>query len=135
MKIAIPIWNGSVSSVLDFAQQILLVDAEGQQETGRSQVQLSQKSIQQQACLLVDMGVDVLICGAVSRPLATMLTASKIEVIPFVSGPVEEVLGAYFNKGLFEPQFLQPGCLPGDRKGFGHGRRGCRKQGEHGKKK
>lgn len=130
MKIAIPVWNGFVSSVFDFAHQLLLVDVEGQTERSRSQIQLGQESAPQRVARLVDLGVDTLICGAISRPLASMLMASNIELIPFVSGPVDEVLNTYINGRLAEPRFLQPGCLPGARKrfcrgrGFGRGPRG-----------
>ena len=129
MKIAIPIWNGCVSSVLDFAHQLLVVDAEDKKETSRSQIQLNQQAIQQRASRLVELNVNVLICGGISWPLASMLMASNIEVIPFVTGTVDEVLNAYFNNQLTEPQFLQPGCEPGARKGFGRRQRGCRWRG------
>ena len=120
MKIAIPIWNGVVSSVFDFAHQLLVVDVEGQQETNRSQIQLEQQAIPQRVNQLFGLGVDVIICGAISCPLAAMLTASNVEVIPFVSGSVDQVLEAYLDNRLVEPQFLQPGCGPGTRKRFRH---------------
>ena len=125
MKIAIPIWNGDVSSVFDFAHRLLVVDVEGQQETNRSEIQLERQGGPQRVSQLVGLGIDVLICGAVSRPLVSMLTASNIEVIPFVSGPVDEVINAYINGRLAERRFLQPGCLPDARKRFcrGHRRR------------
>ena len=118
MKIAISIWNGFVSNVFDFADQLLVVDVEDQGEVGRSEFQLKQQAIQQRTSQLTKLNVDVLICGGISQSLASMLTASNIEVIPFVTGPVDEVLNAYFNNQLGEPQFLQPGCQVGARKRF-----------------
>jgi len=130
MRIAIPIWNGFVSNVFDFAGELVVVDAKDRKETGRSHIQLGQQAMQQRAGELVRHHVDVLVCGGISGPLAVMLRASNIEVIPFVTGPVEEVLIAYFNDQLTRPQFLQPGCEIGDRERFcrrraGHPRR-CR---------
>ncbi|MDH4239788.1 MAG: dinitrogenase iron-molybdenum cofactor biosynthesis protein [Phycisphaerae bacterium] len=121
MKIAIPVWNGFVSSVFDFAHSLLIVDVEGKQERRRSQIQLEQQAIPQRVNQLVSSGIDVIICGAISRPLAETLTVSNIKVIPFVSGSVDEVLEAYLGNRLAEPQFLQPGCWPGVRKRFGCG--------------
>lgn len=118
MKIAIPIWNGVVSNVFDFADQLLVVDVEDKVEVGRSEFQLGQQVIQQRSNLLTKLNIDVLICGGISQSLASMLEASNIEVIPFVSGPVDEVLNAYFNNQLGEPQFLQPGSQVGARKRF-----------------
>ena len=131
MKIAIPIRNRFVSSVFDFAHQLLVIDVEDKKEICRSQIQLNQKAIQQRASRLVELNVNVLICGGISGPLASMLMASNIEVIPFVTGTVDEVLNAYFDDYLTEPQFLQPGCGLDDRKGFGRcgqSRRRCRRQ-------
>lgn len=129
MKIAIPVWNGFVSNVFDFAHQLLVIDAEDKKETGRSQIQLDQQSIQQRASRLVELNVNVLICGGISRPLASMLMSSDIELVPFVTGTVDEVLNAYFNDRLSDPQFLQPGCAPDARKGFGCGLRSCQWRG------
>lgn len=119
MRIAIPIWNDSVSSVFDFAHELAVIDAEGQQEVSRSQIELRAQPMQQRVQELLGLGVHVLICGAISQPLASMLATSNIEVIPFVSGILDQVLDAYFNGRLSEPQFLQPGCRPGARKRFG----------------
>ena len=61
------------------------------------------------------LGVSVLICGAISRSLAERLANSGIELIPFVSGPVEEVLAAYFTGELDSGAFLLPGSTDQDR--------------------
>ena len=121
MKIAIPVWNGFVSSVFDFAHYLLVVDIEGKQEINRWQIPLEQQAIPQRVNQLVNSGIEVIICGAISRPLAATLKASNVEVIPFVTGAVDKVLEAYLDKRLAEPQFLQPGCWPGARKRFGRG--------------
>ncbi len=121
MKIAIPVWNGFVSSVFDFAHYLLVVDVKGKQEINRWQIQLAQQVIPQRVNQLISSGIEVIICGAISRPLAATLKASNIKIIPFVSGSVDEVLEAYLDNRLAEPQFLQPGCWPGARKRFGCG--------------
>jgi len=123
MKIAIPIWNGFISSVFDFAHRLLLVDIENGREVNRSEVDLKAESLPQRAGNLKNLGVDVLICGAISRALANMVTASGIEVLPYVTGGVDNVLQAYLAGQLVQPQFTMPGCWAGARKGFG---RRCR---------
>lgn len=121
MKIAIPVWNGLVSSVFDFAGLLIVVDIDGKRQISRSQIQLEQQDIPQRVNKLAGEGIEVVICGAISRPLASALSACNIEVIPFVSGSVDEVLEAYLDNRLAEPRFLQPGCWPGARKRFGCG--------------
>ncbi len=129
MKIAIPVWNDFVSSAFDFAHRLLLVDIENGKEVNRSEVDLKAESLPQRAGSLKNLGVDVLICGAVSRALADMIAASGIQVLPFVTGRVSEVLQAYITGQLVQPQFAMPGFWPGARKGFRGWRRGCRWRG------
>ena len=129
MKIAIPIYNDSVSNAFDFATRLLLVDIENGKEANRSEVALKSQSLPQRLGQLKSLEVDVLVCGAISRVLANMITASGIQLLPYVTGRVNDVLQAYLNGQLVQPQFTMPGCWPGARKGFGRRRRGCRWQG------
>jgi predicted Fe-Mo cluster-binding NifX family protein len=129
MKIAIPVWNGFVSSVFDFAHKLLLVDIDNGNEINRSEVTLIPESIPKKAGRLKSLGVDVLICGAISRPLMYMLTGSGIEVLSYVTGRVDELLQAYITGQLGQPQFILPGFWPGARKGFRGRRRGRRWRG------
>ena len=111
MRVAIPIWIDQVCNVLDFAQQMLLVELEDGHEVGRREVALSDDpTALVQGQQLLRLRAQVLICGAVSRPLALFLTRSGVELIPFVRGPVHEVLAAYLSGELNEPRFRLPNC-------------------------
>lgn len=126
MKIAIPIWNDCVSSAFDFAHRLLLIDIQNGSETKRSEISLSQEPIPQRATRLKTLGVDVLICGAISRSLASLVAASGIEVLPYVLGPVDEILKAYLIGQLGQSKFAMPCSWPGAREGFRRRRR-CRR--------
>ncbi len=129
-KIAIPEWQRQVSSVFDFAGKLLLIAIDGQKETSRTENLLPDEPMPQRVARLKNLGADVLICGAISQPLALMITGSGIEVLPYVSGLIDEVLNAYLAGQLTEQRFLMPGCKSGDRKGFrGRGRRQGRGRG------
>ena len=129
MKIAIPAYEKTISNVFDFAAHLCLVDIENGRELNRSEVELKAESLPQRAGRLKNLGVDVLICGAISRALACMVSASGIEVLPFVTGRVDDVLQAYLTGQLAKSQFTMPGYWPGARKGFGRGRQRCRWRG------
>ncbi len=129
MKIAIPIYGDNISNVFDFAHSLLLLEIENGREVNRSEVELKAESLPQRAGRLKNLEVDVLICGAISRALATMITASEIEVLAFVTGRVDDVLEAYLTGQLAKSQFTMPGYWPGARKGFGRGRRRFRWRG------
>ena len=133
MKIAIPIYNSNVSNVFDFSNRLLLVEIENGKEANRSEVALNSPLLLQRASQLKGLEVDVLVCGAISRILANMVTTSGIQVLPYVTGSIDDVLQAYLTGQLVKPEFAMPGCWSGARKGFGRrggqGGRGCQWRG------
>ena len=123
MKVAIPTWQGRVSPVLDVARSLLLVDLEAGVEGRRRLEALEETGVLARAARLRGLSADVLICGALSRPLEQALVSAGIEVIPHVCGNVDEVLGAYLAGRLRDRAFLMPGC-GGCRHRRGRGKRG-----------
>ena len=116
MKLAIPVSGGRVSTAFDFARHLLLLEYEDGREVSRAELVLEEEIPVHRARRLESLGVRVLICGAISRALAERLVSSRIDVIPFVSGAVEEVLTAYLAGQLDSVQFLMPGCTVEERK-------------------
>ena len=121
MRVAVPIWNNRVSPVFDTAQRLLLVDYEDGTEVARAEKAIDQVPLPRRATRLAEYGVDVLLCGAISRPLSAMLSGAGISVIPFVTGPVDDVLAACIEGRLPDAGLLMPGC--GRRGRFRRGRR------------
>jgi len=132
MKIAIAIWNDHVSSAFDFSARILLMEIENEKEISRSQILLESQSPSQRVNQLKSLEVDVLICGAISRTLAEMTAAARIQVLAYITGRIDDVIEAYITGQIERSKFSMPGCWLGARKGlgqFGQGRRRCRRQG------
>jgi len=125
MKVAIAVWEDRVSSVLDFSQQLVVVEFDAGGETSRVQMALPEQNALTRLVRLRELGIDVLICGAVSQPLASAFTTSGVQLLPYVTGGVDDVLRAYQTGELGLPQFRLPGPWPGARRGFG---RRCRQR-------
>jgi len=129
MKIAIPTWNGRLSPVFDTASRLLVVEVDEERECSRFETDISEQFLPSKSMRLTGLGIDTLICGAISRPLAYMITTAGIKLIPWISGQVEEVVQAFLTNTLFDPRFIMPGCAgdwgkgPGGRHGQGGGRR------------
>ena len=123
MRVAIPHWQGRVSPVLDAASRFTLVDLETGRQTTRQDASLVGSGPLERARELSQLGADVVICGAVSRPLEIALQAAGLQVLPHVCGQVDEVLTAFINGQLDQDAFLMPGCC-GRRWRFRAGRRG-----------
>ncbi len=122
VKVAIPIWNDRISPVFDVAERLLVVDVENGAEISRSEAVVAETSIAARSKKVTDLGVNVLICGAISLPLEQMLVSVGVNVIPHICGSAEDVLQAFISGQLTEQAFLMQGCC-GQRRRFRGGRR------------
>lgn len=78
---------------------------------------MEESELAARAWRVAELGVDVLVCGAIPRPLEAMLLSTGVEVILQTCGPVEDVLGALVSGQLTEQAFVIPGCC-GHRRRF-----------------
>lgn len=133
VRIALPVWGNLLSPVLDTAARLLVVElpeGETAPERGkgeRREVPLPPEPPPLRAARIASLGVEVLICGAVSRPLAWMLEARGMRVVPWVRGEVDRVIEAWQAGALSGPGFAMPGWGRGRGRwgrGGGRGRRG-----------
>jgi predicted Fe-Mo cluster-binding NifX family protein len=110
VKVAIPAWNERVSPVLDVARQLLVVDVGTNAAVARRKAHLDETHLAARCKRICELGVEILICGAVSRPLEVALLSAGVRVIPRTCGPVEDVLRAFLSGRLTDEMFLMPGC-------------------------
>jgi predicted Fe-Mo cluster-binding NifX family protein len=110
MRIAIAHWQDRISPVFDVSDRLLLIDIENGRELKRKDNVLRCRGPFERAREVHRLGVQVLLCGAVSRPMETALTRSGVRVIGFICGDFENVLSAYIKGRLAEKCFQMPGC-------------------------
>jgi len=110
MKIAVTVWDERISPVFDSAHMFLIADIKNKKIKKISYQSFNPQIEPRFAEDLNQRGVEVLICGAISENHAALIEASAIQLIPFIGGNVNEVLGAYVNGNPIAPAFLMPGC-------------------------
>jgi len=110
MKVALATWNGRISPVFDVARQVLLLDVQNNRVVARHEETLPGIEPQAQAGRLAMLAPHTLICGAISQPMADLLAAKNIRVIPFTAGTVAEVVAAWLARTLPNPSLAMPGC-------------------------
>ena len=113
MRVALTEWEGRVSPVLDTARSVTVVDTENGRPVSRRNEVLAGSTAQENIRRLRDLGVALLVCGAVSRPLAEVIQSWGIELVPFVAGGIDEVLEAVLSNRIPDPAFSMPGCRCG----------------------
>ena len=111
MKIGIPIWGDRISPVMDTASRLLIVETDGQKEASRFETYLEVQDLPHRCFRIHGLGLDVLICGAISRPFLRRLISLGINIIHGISGHPEDVLDAYLQGILHDSRFLMPGFI------------------------
>ena len=110
MRIAIPVWKERVSPVFDVAKRLLVVDIEDSKEVTRVLKTLTEDQLTDRAQYVADLGIEILICGAISRPLDLILKTRAVGVIPHICGATEEILQAFMGGRINDQRFMMPGC-------------------------
>lgn len=110
MNVALTVWEDHISPVLDTARSVVLVEMRNGAPVSRREEALAGDSPYEKAARLRALGVETLVCGAISRPLAELIASLGIQVVPFVSGSVDEVLGAMIAGRVPDKAFSMPGC-------------------------
>lgn len=115
---------------MDSAGQLMVADFDNGHIVSENTVAIPQLHAVQKARFICNLGVNILICGAISQELETMLASSGVEVNPFFRGTIEEIIAAFCNGNLKEERYYLPGCRNGGRgrgRGRCQGRRGMRR--------
>jgi predicted Fe-Mo cluster-binding NifX family protein len=109
MKVALTVWDGRISPVFDVCRELLLITVEG--ETATSRVNESVGGVHGLLKIerLMELGVETLICGAISEDLRWDLTSRGVDVVGFVAGETEQVLQAFLT-GKLPASLAMPGC-------------------------
>lgn len=110
MTIGIPILDDRVSPVLDAATHVLLVTRRRGREVRRRECVLQPQPPEGMARTIAAMGVQVLLCAALSELLHQALQREQVRVRSHVCGEVEAVLQAFCARQLGRAEFRMPGC-------------------------
>ncbi len=119
MKVAIPLFSERISPVFDVATRLRVITVEQKKETDRAELEFKETEFFSRINKMLDLGIDVLICGAISREMENMLKAERINVIPQICGVADEVIKAYLSGNVFSDRFFMPGCY-GRRRRYRH---------------
>ncbi len=108
MRIAIPVWNGRVSPVFDVAKTIRVIDLDlrsGESVTDGTHVLNPTRP----ASTLSELGINVLVCSAISSPLEVTLNVLGVEVVSDICGSPEEIISALAAGDVELDRFRSPG--------------------------
>jgi predicted Fe-Mo cluster-binding NifX family protein len=109
IRAVLPVWNDRIAPLFDVARSLRLVELESGRIIRREDVMMPDVPAASKAVRLVEMGTQVLVCGAISDSLRSMIMAHGIRVIPFLAGGIAEIEQALLSDSLDLPRFAMPG--------------------------
>lgn len=119
MKTAMITWNDRIAPVFDTALEAVVIETEQQVIIGRETISLPEGNPLDKIVALAEVGVSVVICGAISNPFRYQAMAYGVTVYAFIAGDVEAVIEAWLRNKLDWNAFAMPGCGRRRRRGKG----------------
>nr|MBC8360102.1 NifB/NifX family molybdenum-iron cluster-binding protein [Candidatus Desulfatibia profunda] len=110
MKVALTVWENRISPVFDTAKMLLLAEIKDKKVISKRHEPFDPELFSRLVNRLTELDITVLICGAISKVPANIIEASRIKLIPFISGKADDVLECYAQGIQIIPAFLMPGC-------------------------
>ena len=112
MKLAITVWNGRIAPLFDVAQHVLVVETQG---FGTPVVQLTTIEMHNELPagkigVLAAMGIEAVVCGAISREYEEAVLQAGMELDAFVAGDVADILQAWQSGNMRQQGYSMPGC-------------------------
>jgi len=121
MKTAFSSWNSRIAPVFDVARQIFIVESREGRIVTKSETEIPVDDLAGKARRLAGLGVNTLVCGAISYAMRELVVSYGIELVPFVAGNLREVIDAWIEGKIHDGHFAMPGCCPEGRRRRGRG--------------
>jgi predicted Fe-Mo cluster-binding NifX family protein len=111
MKIAIPEHQGRVAPVFDTCRRMLVFSSDENEEVPVAEQDWSTETRRGRAIRLKELGIDILLCGAISCGIEDQIHDQGICLVAWLAGDVPTILKAYREGRVLDPGYAMPGTL------------------------
>ena len=98
--IAIPVFEERISPLLDVSERFVIFEVKDSEVIQKIEVSIKAETERFRIQKLKELGVAVVISGAVSRYLSHIIIEAGITHIPWINGRVNDVINSYLNNTL-----------------------------------
>ncbi len=98
--IALPLYQARVSPLLDLSENFIIVEVNDGSKSDGEEVTLEWNNDLNRYDKLLNFGIDVIICNAISRLHLKYFCSKKIKVINGIIGEIDDVIDAYCDNRL-----------------------------------
>jgi predicted Fe-Mo cluster-binding NifX family protein len=86
-----------------------MLESDGGQFVANRTVPMIGSSIFERAGVIIRLGIQLIICGAVGEAFYNLLKEADIDLVCGITGDIDEVIDAYRKGMLEQPRFRMPG--------------------------
>ena len=95
--IIIPVFGNRISPRLDYAEHFQLFTIEDRKITSKELFKIITSNRLERTNRLIRLNPDIIICNGLTERCYVELSKSKIKIIPWIQGEVDEILHNYFS--------------------------------------
>lgn len=108
--IALPVFQERVSPLMDVSSKYAIYETVDGEIRHRIDISLNTEGERQRLDKLKEIGVDTIICGAVSGCVERIINEKGIRLISMIYGPIEEIIQRYLSDSLTAYCMTPAGC-------------------------
>ncbi len=98
--IAVPVFQDRISPLMDVSNRYMIYETEDGEIKQKIDINLNADAEPQRVEKLKDIGVDTIICGAISGYVAGIVGEKGMRLLPMIYGPIDEVIDSYLHNTL-----------------------------------
>lgn len=98
--IAVPVFQDRVSPLMDVSNRYVIYETTDGEIRQKIDINLNADAEPQRVEKLKDIGVDTIICGAISGYVAHIVGEKGMRLLPMIYGPIDEVIDSYLHNTL-----------------------------------
>jgi predicted Fe-Mo cluster-binding NifX family protein len=108
-KIGITILGKRIAPVFDVSGRLLILEIENKNVINRSIETIDAHNNYLKIDTIKKLGIETLICGAVSKRFLYKIEENGIYLISFICGNIEDVISRFLSGKPLNPDFAMPG--------------------------
>ena len=108
--VAVPVYKDRISPLLDVAKRFAVYEITEGEIKQKITIDINTESESHKVEKLSELGVSLIIGGAISGFISQMISEKGIRLISWVSGQVDEVIEAYLRRELTSCLMQKPFC-------------------------
>ena len=110
MCVAIAAYRNRIASLFESSEKFVIIHSPSYDIKNSKSIAITNNSFNDLLQLLKNNSIKILTCGAICSDNRRILEAHNIEVIPWITGDVQNVIQAFRSSNLISSSFLMPGC-------------------------